>query len=45
MSVSDYITNYKYKIGKLKDFVYIGNDSILNEISIKDNVAHIKSRI
>ena len=45
MSVSDYITNKKYKIGKLKDFIYVGDASILNEISIKDNVAHIKSGI
>lgn len=45
MSVSDYITNYKYKIGKLKDFIYIGDASILNEISIIDNIAHIKSGI
>ena len=45
MSVSDYITNYKYKIGKLKDFIYVGDASILNEISIKDNIAHIKSGI
>ena len=45
MSVSDYITNYRYKIGKLKDFIYVGDASILNEISIKDNVAHINSGI
>ena len=45
MSVSDYITNYKYKIGKLKDFIYVGDASILNEITIKDNIAHIKSGI
>ena len=45
MSVSDYITNYKYKIGKLKDFIYVGDASMLNEISIKDNIAHIKSGI
>ena len=45
MSVSDYITNYRYKIGKLKDFIYVGDASILNEISIKDNIAHIKSGI
>ena len=45
MSVSNYITNKKYKIGKLKDFIYVGDASILNEISIKDNIAHIKSGI
>ena len=43
MSVSNYITNKKYKIGKLKDFVYVGDASILNEITIKDNIAHINS--
>lgn len=45
MSVSDYITNYRYKIGKLKDFIYVGDASILNKISIKDNIAHINSVI
>ena len=45
MSVSDYITNYRYKIGKLKDFIYIGDASILKYIQIKDNIAHIKSGI
>lgn len=45
MSVSDYITNYKYKIGKLKDFIYVADASILKYISIKDNVAHINSGI
>lgn len=45
MSVSDYITNYKYKIGKLKDFIYVADASILKYISIKDNVAHISSGI
>ena len=34
MSVSDYITNYRYKIGKLKDFIYVGNDSIFDSIQI-----------
>ena len=43
MSVSDYITNYRYKIGKLKDFIYVVDASILNEITIKDNIAHINS--
>lgn len=45
MSVSDYITNYRYKIGKLKDFIYVGDASILNEITIKDNIAHINGGI
>lgn len=43
MSVSNYITDYRYKIGKLKDFIYIGNDSILKYIQIKDNIAYISS--
>lgn len=45
MSVSDYITNYRYKIGKLKDFIYVGDASILKYIQIKDNIAYINSRI
>lgn len=43
MSVSDYITNYKYKIGKLKDFIYVGNDSIFDSIQIVDGGAIVKS--
>lgn len=42
MSVSDYITDYKYKIGKLKDFIYIGDASILNKIQIVGNGAIVK---
>ena len=42
MSVSDYITNYKYKIGKLKDFIYVGNDSIFDRIQIVDGGAIVK---
>ena len=42
MSVSDYITNYKYKIGKLKDFIYIVNDSIFDSIQIVDGGAIVK---
>lgn len=43
MSVSDYITNYKYKIGKLKDFIYVGNDSIFDSIQIVGFGAIVKS--
>lgn len=43
MSVSNYITNYKYKIGKLKDFIYVGNDSIFDSIQITDGYAIVKS--
>ena len=42
MSVSDYITNYRYKIGKLKDFIYVGNDSIFDRIQITDYGAIVK---
>ena len=42
MSVSDYITNYKYKIGKLKDFIYVVNDSIFDSIQIVGNGAIVK---
>ena len=42
MSVSNYITNYKYKIGKLKDFIYVGNDSIFDRIQIVDGGAIVK---
>ena len=42
MSVSDYITNYRYKIGKLKDFIYIVNDSIFDSIQIVDGGAIVK---
>lgn len=42
MSVSDYITNYRYKIGKLKDFIYIGDASIFDSIQITDSAAIVK---
>ena len=42
MSVSNYITNKKYKIGKLKDFIYVGNDSIFDRIQIVDGGAIVK---
>ena len=43
MSVSNYITNYRYKIGKLKDFIYVGNDSIFDRIQITDGAAIVKT--
>ena len=43
MSVSNYITNYRYKIGKLKDFIYVGNDEIFDSIQITDGYAIVKS--
>ena len=43
MSVSDYITNYRYKIGKLKDFIYVGDDSIFDSIQIVGDGAIVKS--
>ena len=42
MSVSNYITNYKYKIGKLKDFIYVVNDEIFDKIQIVGNGAIVK---
>lgn len=42
MSVSDYITDYRYKIGKLKDFIYIGDSSIFDSIQITDGAAIVK---
>ena len=42
MSVSNYITNYKYKIGKLKDFIYVVNDEIFDKIQITDGCAIVK---
>lgn len=42
MSVSDYMTNYKYKIGKLKDFIYVVNDEIFDKIQIVGNGAIVK---
>lgn len=42
MSVSDYRTNYKYKIGKLKDFIYVVNDEIFDKIQIVGNGAIVK---
>lgn len=43
MSVSNYITNYRYKIGKLKDFIYVVNDEIFDKIQIVGNGAIVKS--
>ena len=42
MSVSNYITNYRYKIGKLKDFIYVGNDEIFDSIQIVGGGAIVK---
>ena len=42
MSVSDYITDYRYKIGKLKDFIYVGDSSIFDSIQITDGGAIVK---
>ena len=42
MSVSDYITNYRYKIGKLKNFIYVGDASLLNKIQIVGNGAIVQ---
>lgn len=42
MSVSDYRTNYRYKIGKLKDFIYVVNDEIFDKIQIVGNGAIVQ---